>query len=479
MTTPSLLNSDPDAFWLHRLIMRLLHRQRAYKVREQYAEGNHPLPEGDPRFARALRNLQIKARTNYIGLAQAAVVDRMRVRAFKFQGEVDADAMKFWKANNMVMNSQVAIGKAARLSDTYALVSPPATPGGVPVITIEDPRICIVEQDPVDPFESIVGLRFYEDSVHMVTVAILYYPDRCVGFTGPATQDFLTREFRLSPDNIVNSMVGFTKVFERPNPLGKVPLIRGMWRPEFGLAGMAECEDGGWDIQDRINKVILDRLVIQHSQAYRQRWATGLEVQRDKKTGAAKELPFQPGADMVWAVVSPDTKFGDFEQADIRQLLEAARDDIGDFAAVTQTPVTYLTNKMVNVSGQTMTAAQTGLVSKAKNRMGSMGWFFEKIIKYCFLYQGDTTRAEDLEAETMWFDAEVHTMTEAADYAAKAAAAGFPVQIIAEKLGFSPEEVVFIVAEAEKKVQQEQQFAMDQAKASGFGQPPTAGKTPA
>lgn len=465
----SLPETDPDGFWLHRLIQRLLHRQKAYKVREAYAVGNHPLPNGDIRYARALRYLQEKARTNYIALAQSAVVDRMRVKTFKFSGEADEEAMKIWKANNMAMHSQIAIAKAASLSDVYALVSPPREEGELPVITIEDPRVCIIEPDPLDPLTAVVGMKFYEDTVIGKVVAVLYYPDRVVIFEGPGMRDFLFAEDTYSPENIVNSSGGFQKVSVQPNPLGKVPLIRCPWRPQYGLAGMAECEEA-WDIQDRINKVILDRLVVMQSQAYRQRWVTGAKSL--KGSGKHKETTFDPGADMLWAVVDENANFGDFDQADITQHLEAARDDVGDFSAVTCTPVTYLTNKMVNVSGDTLSIAQSALVAKIKTRQEIVGWFFEQIIKLCFLYQGDTTRAEDIEAETQWVDAEIHTMAELADYVSKLAAAspGF-LRIAAEKMGLTPEEVESVMEEHQQMTEEEQKAEIELAKASGFGAP--------
>lgn len=479
MPTLGLVEEDRDAFYLHRLIQRLLHRQKAYQVREDYTTGDHPLPSVDPRYSHALRDFQRKARTNYVALAQSAVTDRMRVRAFKFGGEVDKDAMKFWKANNMAMKSQEALRKAASLSDVYGLVLEPTEDFPQPRITIEDPRICIVEPDPLDPLQSVAGLRFYEDSVLERLIAVLYFPDRTTVFIGPGTQDFLQRESELSSKNILSHVGGFKKLASQVNPIGKVPLIRGSWRPEYGIAGMAECEDGGWDIQDRINLVVLQRLVITHSQAFRQRWMTGAQVAKSKD-GRAKRLPFEPGADMVWAVVDPDAKFGDFEQADITQVLEAARDDIGDFAAITQTPVTYLTNKMVNVSGETMTAAQASLISKTKTRMEVMGWFFEQIIKLCFMYTQDATRASDVEAETLWVDPEMRTMAEIADMVAKfAAASPGLLRFACERAGLTPEEVDFVMDEHERLTAEEQKAEIELAKANSkpaFGSKPAAEK---
>lgn len=445
---------DPP-YWLSRFIQRLLHKQPAYQIREDYATGNHPLPMGDPRYVRALSYLQHKAKTNYVGLANKAVTDRMRIRDFRFKGERDLDALKIWRANNMALGSQVAISKAAELSDVYAMVSPPREEGGEPIITIEDPRTCITEPDPMDPYESIAGLKFVEDTILERVVAVLYFPDTIHTFIGPSLNDFLTRDTQWSPENIVGGSGGFRQVSVQKNPLGKVPIVRGAWQPQWGQKGMAECEDGGWDIQDRINDTILSRMVITRSQAYRQRWVTGASITKHPD-GSAKRNPFEPGADIVWAVQSADAKFGDFEQADITQILEAARDDIGDFAAITQTPVTYLTNKMVNVSGETLTAAQVSLMSKTRTRMEAMGWFFERVMKLCFLYKGDTEKANDLEAEVTWFDPETHSMMELGDFASKMSAANLPVQVWGPLIGLNQEQVDIAVEEGEKLRQAEE-----------------------
>lgn len=468
----ALLNDGDDraAFYLHRLIQRLMFKQDQYQIREDYATGNHPLPEGDPRYVKALEQLQRKAKTNYVGLANKAVVDSMTVRGFKFGGELDDEAKKIWQSNNMDLQSQIAIGKAAQLSDIYAMVTTPKEEGGEPRITIEDPRTCITEPDPRDPMESLAALKFYLDSVHGRTIAILDLGDVIIEYQGPTLVDFLAMEVKFSPENIVNSSGGFIETKRYPNPVGKVLIVRGPWQPMWGLHGMAECEDGGFDIQDRINWVILSRLVVTKSQAYRQRWMTGAKVPKGRG-GVVKQTPFEPGADMLWAVVDDKAKFGDFEQADIKQALEAARDDIGDFAAITQTPVSYLTNKMVNISAETLREARESLRTKCRGRREAMGWFFERVMKLCFLYKGDTTRAEDVEASTLW-QPETYSLVEIADYISKASAAGLPPRLYLEVIGHTPEEIDMVEAEIQKQQAQEQ---ANQVELSKVAKPPQSG----
>jgi len=456
--------SDP-LFWVDRLSQRLMARQSKYTRNFNYAIGNHPVPNGDKRYARVLRELQQKAITNYVGLADKAVTEVMSPLGIRFgnSDELDPEAVDIWAANNMSLQSITAIKEACRLGDTYAMVSPPEEEGGFPVITIEDPRCCIVEPDPINPLRSLAGLKFYEDSILGVIIAVLYMPDFTYVYEGPAIRDFITRENSGQPSIVAEGPGAFTLVSVSPNPIGKVQLIRGNWQPEYGVMGMAECEDGGYEIQDRINLTVLHRLTISRSQAFRQRWVTGMRVPKTVNgKGGPKTSPFKPMDDEVWAVQDEKARFGDFEQADLRQLLEAVRDDVGDFAALTQTPVTYLTNKLINVSADTMAAAQVGLSGKIKSRKQSMGWFFEEIMKMCFRYMG-SSKADEIIAETVWEDHEAHSMAEVSDMISKLLAAGIPMKPTLEYADiFSESQIELAVEEAEKAKLQEQEMAQKQ-----------------
>lgn len=77
-----------------------------------------------------------------------------------------------------------------------------------------------------------------------------------------------------------------------------------------------------------------------------------------------------------------------------------------------------------------------------------MGWFFGELIKLCFLYEGDERGTQ--EVQTLWESPEQHTVAEIADYVAKMTAAGIPLALVLERVGFSPTEIEFAVTEAEK-----------------------------
>ena len=438
-------------WWLQRLIQKLLDRYERYDILERYALGDHPLPNTDYRYVKALKDLQAKARTNYCELIIKSTTQRMRVKGFRFgeAGQADKDAKRIWDYNDMDYQSQININTAATFGLCYALITPPDPKDakGEPVICIEDPRMCAIERDPYRITRSMAGLKMWQDDTIEAVVAVLYLPNEIYTFTSHKYLEnsfeqnaVLTKQFTMTP-----AASNFTLVDVSVNPLGDVPLIEGNWQPAFGDIGRAEHE-GVLDIQDRINHTVLDRLIISKSQAYRQRWATGITPPGAK---GKKRPPFDPGADVVWVTANPDAQFGDFDTADIEKLLLAIRDDVGDMSAITQTPASYLMNRMVNVSGDTLAQDQAGLVSKVNCRQEAMGWFYERILKICFKYKSDD-RYSDAEAFTLWADAEKRKLTEKADALGKLAAAGIPLEIAMEDCGYSPDQIAFAIEERDR-----------------------------
>lgn len=481
-------------WWLQRLSQKLMDRYERFDVLERYALGDHPLPNTDYRYVKALKDLQAKARTNYCNLVISAVVERMKVKGFRFgpAGKADTEAKLIWDYNDMDYQSPINLSTAATFGLCYALVGPPdpSDPDGQPSICIEDPRMCVTERDPYRITRSLAGLKLWQDDTVGLVVAALYLPDGIYMFATKkyADQIFdseaaLTKQFSTTP-----SSAGFEFVEVLPNPLGEVPLVEGNWQPAFGDLGRAEHE-GVLDIQDRINHTFLDRLVVAKSQAYRQRWATGLAPPGKK---GAKRPPFDPGADILWVTPDPQVKFGEFETADLTKIQNVIEADIGHLAAITKTPATYLMNRMVNVSGDTLTQDQSGLVMKTKTREESMGWFYERVMKLAFKYKNDE-RYKTVEASTLWSDPEIRTLAEKADALNKLVTAGVPLEIAMEELGYSPDQIEFAIQKKEQEEEaqrqredaqaaQQQQFVIEQqrvkAVSAGSGASSTSARKP-
>lgn len=485
-------------WWLFNGILAIEGKQTAHQIREDYVAGRHPLPNGDRRYVKALRDFQEKALTNYVELATNAIPSRMRVKGFRFgrpgpmkpqatptpnpqenapqngsqragdinteerSGVADKDARLVWMANDMDFQMEEFLSNAATYGEAYLLVGPEDEETGEPTITQEHPKLCHVFADPVRPTRSLAGIRLWKDIYLGRTVVVLYLPDRTIAGVGPANNESVAASVAF-----VNG--GFKLLSDTPNDLGEVNLVRCQWRAD----GKAEAE-GSFSIQDRINHMILDRLVITKSQAYRQRWVTGGQIAqtgKKGKSGVDQKPPFDPGADTLWHVPAPDAKFGDFDQVDIKQILEAVRDDVIDFAALQQLPAHYLMGRMSNVGGDTLTQAESGHKLRTQARQRSVGWALEKAMRLVFKYKGMTEKAKELDAEVIWGDAEIRSLAEVADASVKyaqafAAAPPFMVPILAEMMNLDPDQVDRLVAEAEawqqQQMEREQQMLQQQ-----------------
>lgn len=427
--------------YLARLAQGLIDRQSRYEKLENYYFGNHKLPSGDPRYVKALKELQEKAKTNYVALVTNAPCERMEVQGFRFGNDPDApadeEANQIWQFNNMDLYSEIAHVTAATYSRCYILVSPPGPGDQFPIITVEDPKCTIVEHDPARQHVIRAGLKMWDDDIEERTIAVVYLPDSIHYFRGKTANVFKNIDYDLLRGRL-SSGGSWDYEGSVPNPLGEVPIVPLNWRPGLHGTSLSEAEEG-FSIQDRINATILDRMIISRAQAYKQRWAKGIKIPRND-SGQAKP-PFDPGADILWAVESTDAQFGEFKEADITMILKAVRDDVGDFAAITKTPPHYLLGEIVNASGDALKAAETGLVSKTKMRMKTAGWCWEKVIKLAFGWMGDTGKQHEILAETIWADPESRSRAELADAILKETQMGLPPEMAFERLGLTPGEI--------------------------------------
>ena len=521
-------NFPPDSpeWWLFNGILAIEGKQTEHQIREDYVAGRHPLPNGDRRYIKALRDFQEKSLTNYVELATNAIPSRMRVKGFRFgrpdgpkpmtnpsprgsvdgggnasqngsqapqtggseenTGTADRDARIVWMANDMDFQMEEFLQNCATYGEAYLLNGPEDPETSEPTITQEHPRLCHVFPDPVRKTRSLAGVRLWKDIFLGRMMAVLYLPDAIYAFMGPANHESVAASVAF-----VNG--GFQPLSVQPNELGEVNLVRCQWRPD----GKAEAE-GSFSIQDRINHQILDRLVITKSQAYRQRWMTGGQIAqagKKGKSGVDQRPPFDPGADTLWFVPAPDAKFGDFDQVDIKQILEAVRDDVIDFAANQQLPAHYLMGRMANVGGDTLTQAESGHKLRTKARMRAVGWALEKSMKLAFKYKGNLEKAKELDAEVIWADPEIRSLAEQADATVKfaqafAQAPPFLVPILAEMMDLDPDQTDRLVAAAEawqqqqmereeQMLQQQHENTMALAKEGAKAKPGGAGSQPA
>jgi hypothetical protein len=477
----ALITAEPGTldWYLARQVDQILRRNHRYDRSERYVTGNHPYPTGEKRYVRALYDFQKMARTNYFGLVTLSPVERMRVLGIKFgqNNEADSEAADMLLANDWDYQEAMIHLYAATFGDAYVLVSPPDNDSnGQPVFTMEDPRLCGVESVPGRPTITQAGVRMWEDELsgRMQAIVMVRANDPSgraqVGYyVGPTVEDCANYDLPTLSKKLTTfgAAESFKLVDVQSLPIPVVPLQRYAWNPSLNNVSLSEGEVFNLhDIQDRINQQILDKLVISRAQAYKQRYISGGKI----PTGpdGRKRAPFDPGSDILWVVEDKDVKFGEFSEADIRQVLDSVQQDVGDMAAISKTPPHYLLGKIVNASGDALKASEAGLVSKTKLRMRAMGFGHEKVLRIGFMYLGNPKATQN--AQVMWADPEEQQTSALADAGLKYTQMGIPLALAMEKMQFTPEQINFAVAE-KKKEDARQAALMAVAGAAKAGQP--------
>lgn len=436
----------------------------------QYAVGDHHLPEGNRRYRELFKELQKKARTNFVGLVQSSVQERLKVVGFRAGGgtsdAMDDAAWAVWQASSMDGESGICHRDMTVYGRSYTMVGPPSAPGGLPVITVESPLQMMHAYNPHNRRELRAALKVYVDELQGPNIfAVLYLPD---GIHYAKTNDSAptpqVAPFFTSPGSdaagerlakATGNIAALTDLWTAgaweidtdsgvdgadQNPIGVVPVVPFINRPDISRMGFGEFEDV-IDVQDRMNIVMLDRLVIGKMQAYRQRWAKGVSM--EDQDGNPID-PFVPGVDLLWHVEDESAMFGDFQQSDLSGILSAIDADVSHLAAVSRTPPHYLIGKIVNASGDALKAAETGLVSKVSDRQTEAGESWEQTNRLAALYQG---REVGPDAEVIWADAEARSMLEVAAAAVQRAAAGVPWRQRMVDMGYTPQEIERMDAE--------------------------------
>lgn len=431
--------SQSPGWWFRKLATEQRNRRKRLDTLWKRYEGDPPLPEGAKSAKAAFQAFQKKARTNYAELIAGAVQERMVPVGFRTAagGDKNGDkvARRIWAANEMDVEAADIHEFMTVLGDGYAIVGPPEEGEELPVITAEDPRQVITAHDPARQSRVLAGLKMYWDADTSEDLAFVYLPGRPRAQVRvarrPAKRSALGPLFRFSAsswswDNDAS--------FELPIP--NVPVVRFRNR-----RGVGEFEPHV-DLLDRINHMILQRMMIATLQAFRQRAVKGVPT-HDPKTG--KEIDYADifTADPAALWLLPATaELWESGQVDLTPILASVRDDAKDLATVSRTPFSYFSPDAANGSAEGASLQKEGLVFKVEDRLVRAGVGHTRTMSLSFQYLGDTVRADRLSIETLWRPVERFSLSERYDAAVKAKAAGVPWRaIMTDILGFTPEQV--------------------------------------
>jgi hypothetical protein len=421
--------------WLTYLEQKLADQQREIQLTEDYYAGRHRLLFASLKFRQSFGWLFKALADNWCQIVVDAPIERLFVEGFRFGAgkAANEDAWELWQANRLDAESVMAHTEAVKNGKSYALVAP--TPEGEPPrITVEHPSQVIVETAAGDRRKRIAALKKWRDSAGY-TYATLYLPTAIYKWRSKEPSKYATtgdigRNWITRPDDPGSV-----------NPMGVVPVVPIENNPTMLTGGRSDLMPA-IPLQDAINKEIADMLVASEFAAFPQRVVTGIEVPTDKDTGlpsTATEL--KAAVSRFWAFESKDAKVSTFAAADLNNYVQAIAMLLQHLAAQTRTPPHYLLGQIVNVSGDALKAAETGLVAKVKRKQIDFSDSWEEVMRLALGLEGKKDLAEAQGAETIWRDPEYRSEGEQVDAAIKLRALGVPLEALWERIGATPQQV--------------------------------------
>jgi Phage portal protein, SPP1 Gp6-like len=421
--TTDQLEPYTSPWWLDRLGKELDQRGSIMDKLQRYYDGVQPLAMSSEAFREAFGRFFYRWSDNMCKLVVQALEERLTVQGFNFGGPRASDAAwRIWQASQMDAQSQKAHREAILKGNCPVLVT------GTGMIRVQKPEQVVVAYGD-DPLDRAVAMKRWQTSDGQL-LATLYYPDRIEKYRAKIDAVPTIWEHRPVPG----------ESWPLTHDLGTVPVVDIVNDPNLDNQGTSEIVTV-MPLQDALNKVFVDLLVASEYGAFRQRWATGIEIPIDPDTGKSVE-PFKPSVDRVWSTAAIDAKFGDFDQTDVSGMIQAIETIIQHIASETRTPAHYLLGQSGTFpSGESLKATETGLVAKAMRRMRDYGEAWEEIMRLAFRASGQPRPAKQAAAETLWKDPETRTEAEHVDALTKLASIGVPEEQLWADAGYSPQQI--------------------------------------
>lgn len=191
-------------------------------------------------------------------------------------------------------------------------------------------------------------------------------------------------------------------------------------------------------IQDRIVDATFTLQMTAKYGAFPQRFIAGLdpgEPLRDAEGNILRDADGQPimpkiraYVDAIISASDPETKFGSFPAASLDPYVNALDAHIRHLAAVSQTPPHYLLGSLVNLSAESLAAAENGLQRRIRERRETFSEGLEQSLRLVSLILGDAESADDDNRQITWQDVESRSLAQVADAMLKLRDVGVPVR---------------------------------------------------
>jgi hypothetical protein len=392
-----------------------LHR---YGYLQNYFDGNSPLSYL-PTDAKAALAKFDRVSSNLCRTAVLSIGERLRLAGF----DGHPDAWPLAVESNLDQRSSAAHQRALLFSTCPILVW--ADGLGRIRATVEDPRALSVQRDPVTG-EVLAGVKRVHTS--KTTEAWAYLPDE-------------VQHWRA--DSPSAAWAGFRLLKRTPNPVGVVPIATlGSEDDQSVIADLI-------DLQNMLNKLLLDAMVASEYAGRPRRHAAGIELVEvpvldddGNETGdTVTENPF-PEFNRMMISENENAKFGQLPAADLGGFEAGVRVVIAQAMMVSGLPAHYVGLLQDSVtSADALRAAESALVARVEQKQRTYGLGWERVAQL-LVGMSTGTHPDEIDVRVKWSPADTRSQAQEADSAQKLFAAGIlSRRTTLKRLGFTDDEI--------------------------------------
>ena len=426
---PALADSDSPEEMLDKLTQRLQARKADETKWNDLYNGEEGLLFASPEFQELTGGLFEDFSDNWCRTVPDAVRERLRVTAFQgADGQLDADAMTAWRRNEADVEVGLAMLDSLVTSRSHALVWNPT--GTASDITFIPTGEAVVDYAPGTRRVRRAGMRTWCDGSHdFATLFVRAYGGR---------PPMVYRRQRQSGGTWEPRTIGLrpSERVDFPNPMGDdgaVPLVELANRARLGGDPESDIKQVA-PLQRTVNTLWAHLLTGADYMALPQRVVLGMDKPmrdiRDDQGNIVdeEEIPLTKfSRDRLLWLSKQGANIAQFTAADLGNYLRVIEAAVRHIAAQTRTPPHYLLGEMSNIAADALTAAESGLVAKAKDKQTYYGADVREIMRLEALASGDPARAESIAmGKVLWRDAQYRSEAQYADALTKYKAIGVP-----------------------------------------------------
>jgi hypothetical protein len=351
--------------WLPVLTRRLDLDTPRMRLLCRYVDGEAPLPEMGRNMRASWQRFQRESRTNWAELITESVADRIVPNGIEVDGKINspeaATAQRIWRSNRMDTVFKDAVRNMLTYSTGY--LTGWVGDDGKAVITADSPETTIAATDPLQSWRIRSAFKWWRD----LDIA----QDRAIVWVAGGYQLFARSCYVIqTPKARVYTLAsGGWEPFGDFVETGRTPPVVLLQNP----GGSGEFEKH-LDVINRINRGVLNRLVVTAMQAFRQRalraaaGTEGLPQKDDLGNDIDWAKVFEPAPGALWDL-PPGIDIWESQQTDIQPLINGSLTDIRQLAAVTKSPVSILIPDAANQSAEGAMSAKEGLIFKCGDRI--------------------------------------------------------------------------------------------------------------